>query len=1262
MNSQKLEERRLITILFADLSGFTALSSKLDPEEVREVASTCFEFLNKPIVKEGGTIHKYEGDLVIALFGYPVSHEDDPERAIKASLDMMDLMPEINNALSTKLKKKTNIGLHVGINIGTVVVGEMGSKEKKEHTIMGDAVNLASRLKDVAKNGEIIVSEPIFRASRYLFEYEAHKSVSVKGIDEPIKIFRPLCRKKKPEPKRGIQGLHSPMVGRDNELKLLNSAIERLCKGKGGVFFVLGGAGVGKSRLLTELKELITNNQSPIKILEGRCLSYGNTLTYWPIIQILENFFEITENDSRKTFQEKLIRKTKEIFPDSWGELIPYLGYLFSIRFADEFDEKVKYLDAKGLKVQIISSIRKLLIALSRIRPLLLIIDDYHWIDNESLELLELIFSPTHTGDTSEDNKAEALPILFLGLSRIEKDTPSHETKEYLRQSLGDNFKEIVLAPLGEKVVNKLIFNLLDVPGFPEGLKDKILEKAEGNPFYLEEIIRSLIDSGILSFSSGVWHLATSDKADISRLKIPNTIQSVIAARLDKLEQDVRDVLQMASVIGRNFYERILERLCQLDSLMLTVHLATLEDYEYISEHKKKPESEYTFRHPFFQEVTYNSLLKSKRKELHRKVGELIEHIYPDRLDELTELLAHQYSNSDDSEKAIEWLSKAGRKAQDRYANDEAIKYFQKLVSIIKDEQLKGKETELCQTYEMLGDIYALKAEYETAVDYYDKVYNSDGVNTIIKSISKRKIADVHKNQGNYDCSLKELDEAEAMLSGGHNQELAEISIINSLKCHIYCQKGMIKEATENGEKALNITNELIQRPPKVPINKKVLQDNKVRALNDLAGVYIYTSEYDKAIKFYNEAIKITEELDNKAKMNRLLTNLGVIYIYTGEYDRAIEISNEALRLTELIGDKGQTTAVFNNLGIAYSDIGENGKAIECYKKALKISEEIGDKRGVGAAHINLGSIYNSGGEYDRAIESWKRALEIKKEIGDRHGCAVVFGNLGTVFESLGEFEKALKYLKEALKIFKEMGDKRYVSAALLMMGEHHQTKGDYDKAIEFVQESLKIFQNIGDKHGIGAAHCGLGEMFLKLNELDKAEEHLLISEKLFTDANAKYEFIPLYLNLALLKTAKIQRDIEQSPAEHLKTDKQRKALDEDVQKYMQMALEFSKQQGAKFREACCYLVYGKIYASIDDFKNAEENYKKAISMCEEMKDKKVLSDVLYDYAKLLKKGVAVGVYPKNAADEYFDRARKMYEELKIPHKIEECDIEQQDK
>jgi class 3 adenylate cyclase len=557
----RIEERRLITILFADISGFTALSFKLDPEEVRDVVNICFEFLNSVIIKHGGTIHKYEGDLVIALFGLPGAYEDDPERAIKASLDMINLLPKINETLSKKSKMKAKIGLHIGINSGTVFVGEVGSVEKMEYTVVGEPVNLASRLKDTARSGEILVSEPVFRASRYLFEYKAYPPVTVKGIEEPIKVFIPLRMRDKPEPKRGIKGLYSPLVGRDKELNLLKEAVKNLLSGKGGAFFILGHVGLGKTRLFEELKKVIFNRQLSISIFEGRSLSFAETVPFSPFLQLLENIFAISDQDSPEIIQKKFL----------------YIGHLFSIRFADELDEKIKYLNDRGLKTQIFVSIRKLLAALSRIRPLLLVIEDYHCTDTASLELLEFIF-----------DSPEPFPMLFLGLSRIEKEKECYKTKERLKKKLDDDFAEIILKPLDVNAGTQLIYNLLEIPGFTEEFKDKILAKSEGNPFYLEEIIRSLT---ILTFSSGVWDVTS----DISTFEIPDTIQAVIAARLDQLEQDARDVLQTASVIGRNFYVPILEHLCGLDGLMLTLHLATLEELEYIIEIEREPELEYMF-------------------------------------------------------------------------------------------------------------------------------------------------------------------------------------------------------------------------------------------------------------------------------------------------------------------------------------------------------------------------------------------------------------------------------------------------------------------------------------------------------------------------------------------------------------------------------------------------------------------------------------------------------------------------------------------
>jgi class 3 adenylate cyclase len=746
------EERRLLTILFADLSGFSALSSELDPEEVKDVVNTCFTYLNKPIVKEGGTIHKYEGDLVIALFGLPVVHEDDPERAIRASLDMMTLIPEINRVLTAKLRRATSLDLHVGVNSGTVFVGEIGSQDKKEYTVMGDVVNIASRLKDVAPKGEIIVSEPVFRASRYLFDYEARPAVNLKGIKEPVRIYRPLKFKEHPEPKRGIKGLCSPMLGRDRELALLKAAQDRLYRGEGGVTFVLGAAGMGKTRLLDELKKYAASaDPVPSLTLEGRCFSYGESMAYGPFIQILEQLLNVSELDTRETLREKLLDRVKSIFPTEWREVIPYLGYIFSVRFEGEIDEKVKFLDAQGLKLQIMIAIRKLFFELARQKPLLLVIDDYHWIDNESLALLEFVLDPGTAGPD------KLPPALFIVLSRIEKEVAHYETKERLKRKLGGRFQEIVLQPLDTVDSTQLVYNLLNVPGITRGFKDRILVKAEGNPFYVEEIIRSLIDGGILVFTDGVWNLGQGLK-HLDGIRIPDSVQAVIASRLDKLNQDTRDILQMAAVIGRNFYGPILEQLCSLDAMLLTVYLAALEDYEYIMELKRRPEAEYSFRHPLFQEVAYSNLLIKRRRELHRRIGELIEKIYTGRLDEFTDVLAYQYANSDDAGKALEWLKKAGVRAKGRYANDLAIGYFEKLARLIR-ETMPDRTGELAAACEALGDIYRLKAEYPKAERYYEEMFQAAGSDRIMRSRARRKVVPLRHDQGDYDGALKILDE-----------------------------------------------------------------------------------------------------------------------------------------------------------------------------------------------------------------------------------------------------------------------------------------------------------------------------------------------------------------------------------------------------------------------------------------------------------------------------------------------------------------------
>jgi class 3 adenylate cyclase len=294
------DARKLVTILFADLSGFTELSQMLDPEDVSDVVNLCFSRLDSIVVAHGGSIDKHEGDLVMALFGVPDSHEDDPERAVKASLEMMDALPGISRSVSKHIGREVELGVHIGINVGEVVFTRVGSEHKKDYTVMGEAVNLAARLYSQAETGDIIVSEPVFKASRYLVDYETLPPVTLKGIDDKVRIFKPVRLKEMPESKRGMGGIYSLLVGRDSESRLLKNLIRE----KGKVILISGDAGLGKTRLAAEARR----HAKGIEWIEGRCLSYGENMTYWPFKEMIKRIFEARQKSYfRRTWRKSLL-------------------------------------------------------------------------------------------------------------------------------------------------------------------------------------------------------------------------------------------------------------------------------------------------------------------------------------------------------------------------------------------------------------------------------------------------------------------------------------------------------------------------------------------------------------------------------------------------------------------------------------------------------------------------------------------------------------------------------------------------------------------------------------------------------------------------------------------------------------------------------------------------------------------------------------------------------------------------------------------
>jgi class 3 adenylate cyclase/tetratricopeptide (TPR) repeat protein len=1046
-----LGERRMITILFADLSGFTALSSRLDPEEVREVANVCFEHLNKTILKEGGTIHKYEGDLVIALFGYPAAHEDDPERAVRAAFRMFRLIPEINGILSARLRTSPDLGLHVGINSGTVVVGQVGAEGKTEVTVMGDAVNLGSRLKDLAERGEIKVSGPVYRATRYLFDYETCEPVAVKGIGIPVKVYRPLREKDVPDPKRGIQGLSSPLVGREPELARLRARVEGLLRGKGGAAFVLGDAGLGKTRLWEELKDAIARERKPVILLEGRCLDYGETVPYWPFLQVLRTIYGIGDQDPHEAVEEKLLARTRAILPETWPDAAPYLGYLLGVRFGNGLDEKVRHLEAKELKSQIALSVRVLLTALFRAQPVLLGIEDFHRMDPASLELLEFLFESPGT-----------FPLLLLALARLEKDKEGYKARERFKAKLGAECTEVLLAPLSGEDSGRFVDHLLSAPGLPEEARGRILARGEGNPFFLEEIVRSLIEAQALTLRSGSWVPAP----DLGAFALPQTVQAVIVSRMDKLEPDVREVLQVAAVIGRNFQVQVLGELTGLSELMLTLYLAELEEHEYIREATRDPALEYTFHQSLVQEVAYHSLLKTRRRELHRRAGEVIEALHREHPEDATELLAYQYSRGDDPQKAVLWLSKAGQKAKERYANEEAIACFQEEARILKDGP-PGWELELSRTWEALGEIYFLKGDYERSKTCYRDAEQAAVQTPRASTRLRRKLAKVSQSQGRYQEALALYNEVDQTLEGGSAEDqLARTDCMIS-RSWIYCVLGEFGKAISEGELGLSLLGSVeALRDPTLEAHR--IQRYRARGYMTLGTAFSKNGETDRAIELYTKNLELSRKLGDKQGIGQACNHLGNEYHTKGDAERALAMYWESLTLSREIGYKKGIAVASNNMGFVCEGLGQRDKALELYQMYLVSSEEMGYARGIGIGCGNLGGLFLEAGDLDKAGEYLARAEAVCTEIGDRPNLITTCLQLAELKQALarrdGSSDRAAwEAAERALGMAEELDSKELRGRSLLVYGKLHAASGDFPAAGNDLRQAVALFADVGE-------------------------------------------------------------------------------------------------------------------------------------------------------------------------------------------------------
>ncbi len=547
---ERLEgERKLVTALFADIVGSTTLAEQMDPEDWRDIVAGAHQRLSAAVYHYEGTIAQLLGDGVLAFFGAPLAHEDDAERAIRAALEILTSIEQYAEELR-RSGRVSDFRMRMGLNTGLVVVGNIGSDLHMEYLAIGDTVNLAARMQSAAQPGEILIAESTHRLASSLFDFEDRGKVAVKGKAEPIQVYQVVGERKGAVRARGIAGLVSPLVGRQRELSTLMQIAADARAGRGSLVAIIGEAGLGKSRLVAEWRKAVAaETEGPsLRWVEGRCLSYGTSMAHHLSTDILRGLIGVTAGASEEEIHRALWETVQARCGADAREVYPYLGHLLGVKLEEDMAARVKYLDGPALQAKYIAAYQRLLRAEAQVTPLVILCEDLHWADPSSVDLGMQIVPVT----------AQA-PIVCVFVTRPDKDAPGWKLISQSHDIPGVGATELHLAPLSDKDSRELVSNLLEVEALPENLRLLILAKAEGNPFFVEEVIRMLIDRGGIAQREGHWVVTR----EIQNIDIPDTLQGVLTARIDRLPEDAKRMLQVAAVIGRKFQVKVLERVLE---------------------------------------------------------------------------------------------------------------------------------------------------------------------------------------------------------------------------------------------------------------------------------------------------------------------------------------------------------------------------------------------------------------------------------------------------------------------------------------------------------------------------------------------------------------------------------------------------------------------------------------------------------------------------------------------------------------------------
>ena len=987
------EERRKATVLFADLSGYTAVAERMDPETLKGLVDRALQRQGQEVERYGGRVDKYIGDNVMAVFGAPVAHEDDPERAVRAGLAMQGAMDEVNGWMSDAAD--VSFSLRVGVNSGEVLAGQVGSGE---YTVMGDPVNVAARLQAAAKPGSVTVGEITHRLTRGAIEYSELEPLELKGKSEPVSAWEAV-RVKIATPTR-IARAETPLIGRADESSLLLSLFERVVnEGRPHLVTVMGQAGVGKSRLLRELADSVADDPDGPMLRLGHCPAYGAGLAYWALGEVIKAQFEIVDTDGSELAWSKLRRGVEAVVSDEVTEEPPErLAALIARPLGIEVpQEAAKTLgidaeDAQGMRDRLFSSVRSLIEAASHQKPLVLAIEDIHWADEGMLDLIEYLARWVRG------------PLLLVCLAR----------DELLDRRPGwgggrRNATTIALDPLEPDRARDLVDAL-----FPEGdaanghgeLIRQVAARSGGNPLFAEEMVNRILEEG------------TPDAQTL-----PETVHSVLAARLDSLRPDERRLLQTASVVGQTFWEGSLS-LAEEGAADLGDTLASLQDKDLIvptAGSRLAGEHEYAFKHVLIRDVAYSTLPKAVRARRHAEVGAFISDRAADRSEGVVAMVADHYGRAaalgadaglDQTElerigaRAVEALESAGDAAAALYSNQEALGHYETALSLRGDLDAGDR----ARISEKLGDVALRLGRVDQATEMWETCLEYHR-----RQEDLERVGDLHRKTG-------------AAL----------------------WHKGDREGSIEHYQRGIDL---LKDGPPCIEL---------VRLYEEAASLYMHTGDNMLAIYASEKALRLAERLGEAAAASRAHGIFGRVFGRIGDSERARE---NLERSVELARESDPAEAVRALLTLGYHlEISEAdyAEAASAYEEALRLAEQTGDLPSQVELHAALAQLAAHRGDWD-AVES---ETDASAELAEREGLT---GKLcfplvmrGALHWRAGDFGPAAEMLREAAELAEQVGRSEVAFQALFWLAASLRQRGDFSDADTELSRALDICERAG--------------------------------------------------------------------------------------------------------------------------------------------------------------------------------------------------------